>query len=216
MPLSARAQSYLATLPRHPAVPVARVADALRRAGAPVVPAWLDFHDRYAGIEDPLGRDLAILGIVHEETHWLSANDANVEQENDGSWWVLCAEVHGSYAYRLEEDGSFHSYGAGGPCASFDVRIEQDAVLWSAFRDGRSWTSCFDFTRRPRAAGLDALRAAVRAEIVPEASDRFATVWRGDDATWLEGRPGGEASERFHLAVAEVARARITATLRGG
>lgn len=210
MPLSPRAQSYLATLRRHPAVPVDEVAKALDRAGAPPYPAWLDFHERYAGFEEPLGRESAIFGIVHAHSYWLKPGEASVEKEDDGRHSVACAEVHGSFDYRLYEDGSFTSFGGGGPCETFDVKIEQNAAFREATSDGRRWIRHLDLSRVP-AGGLDAFRAAVDAEPVGEATDRFAAVWRARDAAWLEGR-GAEGT--LVLWTPEDARDRISALLK--
>jgi hypothetical protein len=190
MPLSTRAQAYLATLCRYPAVPVADVAEALRRAECVPYPSWLDFHERYAGYVDPLGQESAILGLVHRESYWLTPGEASVEQQDDGRYSVTCAEVHASFDYRLFEDGSFSSFGGGGPCESFDVKIEQSAVLAEAWGDGRKWLRYYDLTTLPE-GGLRGFCTAVGAELVPEASDKFAEVWRGHDAIWLAERETG-------------------------
>ena len=197
MALTSRARSYLVTLERRPAVPLARVVEALARAGCPPLAPWLDFHERYAGIVDPLGRDEAVLGLVHAAPYWRRANEVDVDEEG-GERQILCAEVHGSYDYTLDESGAFRSYGGGGPCVSFDVKVEQDAVIWDAKRDGRAWMFAWKVTRVPP-VGLGPLRELVKAEAVPEASDRFSTVWRGRDATWRE------AGEVLMLVVAKEA-----------
>jgi hypothetical protein len=189
--LTPRAEKYLTTLRRHPAVPVERVAEALRRAGCAPNPIWLDFHERYAGYQEPLGNESAIFGIVHADSYWIPPGEACVEEEN-GRYSVMCAEVHGSFDYRLEDDGAFSSCGGGGPCASFDGKIEQNAVFVETRTDGRRWVRSFDFTRVP-AGGLEPLRVALGAERVDEASDRFASVWRGRDVLWLEGVGAGGA-----------------------
>jgi hypothetical protein len=211
MPLSSRALSYLETLRRRPAVAVEQVADAIRRAGCEPYPAWLDFHERYAGYEDPLGRETAILGIVHAESFWLEPGEASVDQDREGRWSVVCAEVHGTFDYRLHDDGHFTSFGGGGPTESFDIKIEQDAVFRETCRrDGRAWTVDMQNVTIPP-NGLDELRAATGAELVPEASDKFSAIWRGLDVWWKEDRGGGA---RLVLWRPEEARERMAALLR--
>jgi hypothetical protein len=184
MALSVRAQNFLATLERRPAVSIERVREALARAECPPIDSWIDFHERYAGYVDPLGREEAVLGLVHEESRWHRENEVFVDNE-EGPWTICCAEVHPSFDYTLHEDGAFHSFGGGGPCASYDVKVEQDSLIWDARRDGRPWRLAWNTKVLP-AGGLDRLRERVRAVTVPEASDRFATAWRGTDALWVE------------------------------
>jgi hypothetical protein len=206
IPLSFRALGYLATLHRDPPVPVEQVARALERAGSPLRPSWLDFHERYAGYREPLGRETAVLGIVHAESYWLPPGEASIEIQGDGRASVSCAEVHGSFDYRLFDDGSFRSYGGGGPCASFEVKIEQNAAFVEARSDGRRWGWISELGRVDGGT-LEALRTSMGAKRIAEASDRFATVWRAPDAIWLER--GGAV----HLWAADEARGRIVAFL---
>jgi hypothetical protein len=97
--LSERARRYLASLRRIKAVPTPEVERALREQGLPCFSAWLDFHERYAGYVEPLGAEVAIWGIVHENSHWIKPGRAAVEKSHgeEAEWLVACAEVHGSY-----------------------------------------------------------------------------------------------------------------------
>lgn len=187
MPLSPRGRAFLAALRRHPAVPVTRVAEAIREAGCPVFDIWLDFHERYAGYEEPMGKDTAIYGIVHTDSYWLVPGKVWVKKAVNGTWSVACAEAHGSYDFRLYQDGCFRSFDGGGPCETFDVNMEQHALIWEVKKTGRIWTC--DRPKVP-AGGLEAFREAVEAERVAEASDRFNTVWKGRDAIWFESPDG--------------------------
>jgi hypothetical protein len=101
MDLSPAALDYLATLKRMPAVPVEQVADALKRAGCPAFQTWLDFHSRFAGYVEIIGREHAVWGIVHSNPGWpWIANQAEVEAQTD-DWYVVCADVHPHYDYKL-------------------------------------------------------------------------------------------------------------------
>lgn len=183
MPLSPRAQAFLAALRRHPAVPVAQVAAAIREAGCTPFDTWLDFHERYAGYEQTIGRDTAIYGIVHADSYWIGSGKASVRKSGNGAWSVTCAEVHGTYDFRLHQDGHFTSYGGGGPCENFDVNVEQLALVWEVKKTGHIWT--FAAHKMPK-EGLDGFRSEVKAEPVPEASDHFSSVWKGLDVIWFE------------------------------
>src|ERR1700736_364664 len=139
MPLSPRARAWLEKLHRRQPVPVEQVATALVDAGCPAFETWLDFHRRYAGYEEPLGNNVAIWGIVHDHAWWAAPGVADVTRGRDGRWSVRCAAVHGTYDYRLDPDGGFRSFGGGGPCESFDVKVEQSAFFIARRSDGRTW-----------------------------------------------------------------------------
>lgn len=207
MPLSLRAEAFLAALRRHPAVPVSQVADAIREAGCTPCEVWLDFHERYAGYEEPLGKDAAIYGIVHANSYWLGPGKASVRKGTDGNYSVICAEVHGSYDFRLHQDGCFTSYDGGGPCETFDVNVEQHSLIWEVKKSGRIWTGG---AHKMPTDGLDAFRLAVEAEPVAEASDRFSSVWKGRDVILFERL---DRSRPFYLWAAKDSYERIKALL---
>lgn len=196
MPLSPRAQAFLAALRRHPAVPVSQVADAIREAGCAPYDTWLDFHERYAGYEQPMGRDTAIWGIVHANSYWIGPGKASVKRKSDGTWTAICAEAHGSYDFRLYQDGTFTSYDGGGPCANFDVNVEQLALVWEVKKTGRIWTGA---VHKMPAGGLDAFRAAVEAAPIASASDCFKAAWKGRDAIWFEVLNGSDRIQLWAL-----------------
>jgi hypothetical protein len=58
--ISARAEKFLETLERRPAVPTKGVEAIIRDQGAPCFPSWLEFHEQYAGYVDVIGRDSAV------------------------------------------------------------------------------------------------------------------------------------------------------------
>jgi hypothetical protein len=162
--LSERARQYLASLKRLPAVPTATVEKVLKDQGGPCFPAWLDFHERYAGYVEPLGLDSAVLGIVHAQSHWLKPGGAAVSRsyEPGAEWFVTCAEAHPSYVYELGDTGFFKVPAA----ASFEIKLERSALRMAFMsRPGAAWTPP-GVRDDPELARLAA--AAAR---VPEASD---------------------------------------------
>src|SRR3954466_614631 len=61
---TAPAVRYLATLQRVEVMTTREAEASLREQETPVSPAWLDFHDRYAGYIEPIGQDIAIWGLM--------------------------------------------------------------------------------------------------------------------------------------------------------
>ena len=211
MNLSPTAVAYLASLKRHRAVPVAQVAEALKRAGCPVFESWLEFHERFAGYEEVIGRDTAIWGIVHTEPRWaLLPNEAWVKA-NGNDWVVACADVYPSYDYNLNSAGEFVSYGGGGEHESFATRLERRALGWDAAAGGRKWKQ--DSELRDKIKGnLEAFVCWSGANIVPQATDKYVTSWRGQDAIIFRNeKPHSKESWRLQVWVAEDARERMSA-----
>lgn len=129
--LSERARSYLSTLKRVTPVSTAMVERALKEQDVPCYPAWLEFHERYAGYVEPLGLEEAVLGIVHERSKWIVPKRAAVEPsyESSASRFVICAEVHPSYVYKLGDTGFFREPAA----SSFEVKLERSAARVAFF-----------------------------------------------------------------------------------
>src|SRR6185295_3182144 len=123
--LTERARKYLATLQRMEAIPTRDAEASLRQQEVPISPAWLDFHDRYAGYVEPMGHDVAIWGLIHREPTFLEAGRVSVDhivQPDLDEWYVVCADVHPSYQYELDSKGEFFE-----KARSFDVLVEQNA-----------------------------------------------------------------------------------------
>lgn len=206
MSLSSRAQVYLASLRRGSFVPVARVIAALERARCPAYDSWLDFHARYAGYEEILGNETAVWGIVHADPFWLDAREASVERDG-AQWRVVCADVHPSFDYWLDANGEFSSSGGGGRCGSFDMKVERDSVLYEASAGNRSWELDFELVKV--AGSVAELCKLVGADVVPEASDKYAIFWRGQDVIVVERQVAAS------VWVASDARERVLSIVRG-
>ncbi|HEX9539784.1 MAG TPA: hypothetical protein VGA04_16630 [Streptosporangiaceae bacterium] len=106
--LSERARRFLDQCERTTAVPTADVERILREDGWPTAPAWLEFHDRYAGYVERIYRDAAVWGLVHEDSFWFGPRRAEVDQDEDeDGLFIYCAELHPAYGYRLDTTGRF-------------------------------------------------------------------------------------------------------------
>jgi hypothetical protein len=121
-----RARHYLSKLKRITPVPTAEVQRVLERQRVECYPAWLDFHELYAGYVEPLGLEAAVLGIVHTRSRWIIPGAAAVVRSYDphAEWFVYCAEVHPSLVYNLGDTGFFSSPEA----SSFQVYLERRAA----------------------------------------------------------------------------------------
>jgi hypothetical protein len=208
--VSPRALAYLATLPRREALGKDALAEALGRAGCPVHDAWIDFHARFAGYEETIGRDWAIWGIVHAAPCWLSPHEALVNEPDSGDprLSVMCADVHGAYGYSLYTNGEFYANGGGGRCETFDKKLERDSLVWEARAGERPWRWMAFDDAIPKSS-LAPLREWLRAEPVPEASDRFVACWRSRDVIVFER----DERDRSSACVATDAYDRVTAFL---
>lgn len=134
--LTERANNYLSSLERRPAQPPRLLEQSLFEQGAPCFDSWLAFQEFYAGYVEPLGGgDFAIWGIVHETPHWLDPLRVRIDREvREPVWYVTCADVHPSYVYRLDQAGAFFTP----PTASFEVKVEQNALIWEFFQSGKA------------------------------------------------------------------------------
>jgi hypothetical protein len=170
--LSDRARWYLSTLKRQTPVSTEVVERVLKEQGVPCHPAWLDFHERYAGYVEPLGLESAVLGLVHERSKWIVPMRAAVQPsyESSAAVFVTCAEAHPSYVYQLGDNGFFRAPAA----ASFDVKLERSAARVSFFKRPGA--------RSVFGARVQALYARLCAEasVCPEASDEHYQLLVGD------------------------------------
>lgn len=72
-----------------------------------------------------MGRDTAVWGLAHEQSRWIDPGRASVEKEpHEKVWYIVCADVHPSYSYKLDHLGEF----LGEPAVSFDVKVERNAL----------------------------------------------------------------------------------------
>lgn len=123
--LTDRANEFLATLERVPFVPTKYVEELLLDGCCPSVDKWLEFHEKYAGYVEDLGKDKAVWGLVHREPRWLEPLSAEVDYDKkENSYDIVCADVHPSYNYILTDSGEFW----GVPSESFDVYVERKSI----------------------------------------------------------------------------------------
>ena len=187
MQLSSRAAAYLESLERVESVPTAKVTERLKLEGIPSFSSWTEFHDKFAGYVENIGVERAIWGLMHFASEWQDPLDVSVDRDG-GEYLIGCADVHPSYDYWLRNNGEFSGIGGGGPCESFDKKVEQTALLWSATRVG-DWSLIVDFNdwsperQQPILAGRDR-------GFIPEASDKYKKCWLTDRHLVFQVRAG--------------------------
>ena len=180
--LSERARRFLDQCERTTAVPTADAERILRAGDWPTAPAWLEFHDRYAGYVERIYRDAAVWGLVHEDSFWFGPRRAEVDQDEDeDGLFIYCAELHPAYGYRLDTTGRFLAYGQ--EASSFDVHVERLAV-WREFTADHQTHKIVDQERRHDPEYRAELLARLGERPVPEASDSNFT-WYADEETLI-------------------------------
>jgi hypothetical protein len=174
-------------LERRPFVPTRKVEEIIRNQGRPCYPQWLDFHERFAGYVETIGRDVAVWGLIHENPQWLRPMTADIDREPlQETWYITCADVHPSYDYRLDDKGEFLGY----PAESFDKHVERMAVGWEFKRDRRIEVIDIDELRSQAFLGL--FHSTVKPALVPEASDRYLTYYMDDHYLVVEDAETGK------------------------
>lgn len=185
-PLSQRAQNFLATLERDKPVPVETIVQLLAAEGLEPVPAWLEFHQRYAGYREDIGAgDVAIWGLAQTKVHgdYNAPDTIYVTKTRDNHpVTACCADVHPSWDYLLKPNGEF--IGPPFRCATFDVKIERNALMWEFTHAGpveRVWKINGVNVNQCR----DKLITELQDYLVPEASDAFARYYYSPDKLML-------------------------------
>jgi hypothetical protein len=181
--LSERARRFLNQCERDTAVPTADVERILRDGGWPAAPAWLEFHDRYAGYVERIYRDAAVWGLVHEDSFWFGPRRAEVDTDEDheDDLFIYCAELHPAYGYRLDPAGRFLAYGQ--EASSFDVHVERLAV-WREFTTDHQAHKIVDQERLRDPEYRAELLARLAERPIPEASDSNC-AWYADEETLI-------------------------------
>ncbi len=184
--LSQRARNYLAQLRREDPVPVAMVEPILVAQGYPVYPAWLAFHEQFAGYVESLGEDSAVIwGLVFaQRKHGGEPYRVYVNLDPKGvPVFISCADAHPSFDYNLLPDGEF--IGAPYPSENFSIKVERNALLWEFSSAGPARR-----TYKIDGVSINTLRQQLLAELapyfVPEASDKFARYYASPDKVLLE------------------------------
>ena len=176
MVLSDRAQKWLNTLKREPAVSTEELKVALERIECPAFESWLEFHEKFAGYVQPLGDDHAKWGLIHAQAQWMP--DGGVDAEIDGEMWLIsCADAHPSYQYILEDNGHF----LGGPSERFDIQVERFALQWWFAHQGSIPERRFNIQNKKAIE-----RITTTTTLVPEVSDQYYEYFLGEDilAEW--------------------------------
>lgn len=174
MPLTQRAQTWLATLPRETAMPTSRVERLILDVGGTPHALWLDFHDRYGGyVEDVGPGEVAVWGLARakdaDPPNVFSQPDHVFIRAGDGEYpeTIACAEANPVHEYELYADGWFS--GIGGPCPSFDMKVERHGLMHELYARGKiRETTLRDIT----APASQQLLQDVAQWLVPEASTK--------------------------------------------
>jgi hypothetical protein len=176
---SARAQQYLASLQRDEPLPLADVVALLDAASVPAHPAWLAFHDEFAGYWEDLGGELANWGLA-----FAARREVYVTNDRHGvPQWISCAEVHPSFDYLLGADG--HYSGESFPADSFGVKVERNALMWELGHRGGRVRRAYELDGVSVLHLRDRLVEEMGAFLVPEASDNQARYYASDDRILL-------------------------------
>jgi hypothetical protein len=168
--LSPRARRLLESWERRPAVPTEEVEARFAESGCPCFAPWLAFHERYAGYVERFGHDGFVLGIVHRNPYWWTADKPCCEQDGP-VWSVWCADGHPTYTYQLDQEGEFAAHGQH---RSFDLYVERLAAL-REFAPARKAVRDLSAVELRGAEFMATFDDRIRPGLVEELSDQF---WR--------------------------------------
>jgi hypothetical protein len=174
MPLTQRAQTWLSTLVRETPMPTLEVERLIRDAGGTPHALWLDFHDRYGGYVEVVGPgEVAVWGLARAADaippNAFTQPDHVFIRAGDGEYpeTIACAEANPVHEYELYADGWFA--GLGGPCPSFDIKVERHGLMHELFSRGKIHESVL---RDSNAPASQQLLHDVASWLVPEASTK--------------------------------------------
>ncbi len=172
------AELYLASLKRVDIVPIDAVRTLAAKQGIALTEPLIQFHERFAGYTEQMGRDVAVWGLVHARPQWLTPY--TLEVFDAGEVLMACADAHPSYDYTLTMSGEFVGSGAGGPCESFEVKVERNAEVWRVMNSGGRLD--LEQSTMPHSAQLAWIENQ-HLDMVPAASDKNAQCLA--NAQWL-------------------------------
>ena len=139
MSMTKRAQTWLTTLRREAPLSTAHVEKLIIDAGWTPHAVWLDFHERFAGYIEEVGPDdIAVWGLARAVDATWSPPEYVFVRAGVGNFpeTIDCADAHPVHQYELTANGRF--MGIGGPCPSFDMKVERHGVLHEFFLRGRA------------------------------------------------------------------------------
>lgn len=113
---------------------------------------------------------MAVWGLARRKTSHVQAGKIWIRPA-DPQWKtaeaISCADAFPEHGYELEADGFFH--GIGGPCPSFEMKLERHGLLHALYSQGRVERKLV--TQGHWTAEHDALIESFKDAFVPEASD---------------------------------------------
>ncbi|MFZ5895127.1 MAG: hypothetical protein ACOY0T_28970 [Myxococcota bacterium] len=133
--LTRRAQQYLATLKRRPSVPLEDIKRWFAESGQPCFDVWLDFHERYAGLEErSTGHALGLAQPVD------ASDPAHAPRIKCDDWGQGCkiviAAVEGFEEIELDWRGKVTINAE--RAETFELKLERDALRWEFQQAGRT------------------------------------------------------------------------------
>ena len=177
MALTKRARAWLATLSHDPSLPTAVVERLILDAGSTPHALWLAFHDAYAGYIEEVGPgDIAMWGLARGATeqpapYWNRPDAVDIiPAKRQFPEAIRCADANPVHEYELGADGWFS--GIGGPCESFDMKIERHGIKQEFHARGQVKRTLL--THDSDRADHQKLLADMAAALVPEASGSHA------------------------------------------
>ncbi|WP_236520221.1 hypothetical protein [Sandaracinus amylolyticus] len=122
-------------------MPTMQVERLIRDAGGTPHAVWLDFQERFGGYIEVVGPDdFAIWGLARAADAklpptWSEPNRVHISPGYDGfPEAIACADANPVHQYELRADGWFA--GIGGPCPSFDMKVERHGVMHEFYSRG--------------------------------------------------------------------------------
>lgn len=166
--LTQRAQQYLTTLRRRPSVPLEDIKRWFAESGQPCFDVWLDFHERYAGLDEPsTGHALGLAQPVDASN---PAHAPRVECEEWGQECVIMIAAAERFE-KLELDWRGKVRIEAERAETFDLKVERDALRWEFQQTGR--TKCLTDDDL-----CQSLLPQLEDDWVAEASDEYVDCYR--------------------------------------
>ncbi|MFZ5895126.1 MAG: hypothetical protein ACOY0T_28965 [Myxococcota bacterium] len=166
--LTQRAQQYLATLKRGPSVPLEDIKRWFAESGQPCFDVWLDFHERYAGLEEPSTG--YALGLAQPVDASNPAHAPRIECSESGQRCViLIAAVEDFEELKLDWRGKVTINAE--RAETFDLKVERDALRWEFQQSGRT-------VRLTDDDFCQSLLPQLENDWVAEASDEYVHCYR--------------------------------------
>jgi hypothetical protein len=131
----------------------------------------------FGGYVEWYGVNRFVWGILHSDPQPFSPCEPNRlyvwdDDEEEGNYFVTCADCHGSDLWSLDSRGALH-WCSVTVAASFATKIERDALSWELNKLGAREL----VTALPSAEFISRIVPRIAEGRVPEASDEYETLY---------------------------------------